>query len=194
MLLIWSLYAWLFYQEFRRRRGPMLLIHHIGGSDPGAELLLINMSQGPVHVVCSLAVSDGRAVRLHDLDKRGGEETALAKEGPLNSCEYVRLGSFDRLLDELREVGDDGRARDMKRIDIRVAAVYGFHSSPVGARRGFRFQEREKIVLSAQPQTQQMTSYRQRQEVQRWLSLCRGFRISEVEGERQAERAPAGRR
>ena len=65
MLLVWMVYAWLFFQEFQRRRSAVIFIHEVGGGRPESRCLLVNLSREPVHVLCSLAVC-GNSMRLQN--------------------------------------------------------------------------------------------------------------------------------
>ena len=174
MLLVWMVYAWLFFQEFQRRRSALIFIHEADGGRPESRCLLVNLSQEPVHVLCSLAVCDGSSVRLQNT----GQQDQLsivqqAKQGPLKAGDSLLLGSFEKISRELDRVGTPRSRRNSQLIEIRVAIIHGFREWPVGARRSFRIEEDTRRVTPDGPTTEQLHSKRQARKVRRWLRDCR---------------------
>lgn len=171
MLLIWATYAWLFYQEFRRQRGSLLFIHEAGGEEPGSDCVLVNLSQEPVHVLCTMAASDSETVRLRDTQDNGdAHPLQRAKQGPLQSGESLLLGSFQTICGELK-LGQN-KSGENEDFEIRVAAIHGFREWPVGARRRFRLSAGDSRVAPLAEHTTQMRSKRQANEIRQWLTNC----------------------
>lgn len=173
MFLIWAVYASLFYLEFRRRRWPQLFLHEAGGGATGSTCLLVNLGREPVHVLCSMAACDGVQARLHDTSGRDGlPSVQRAKQGPLEAGKSLTLGSFD---DIRREIDAASNAPPEKRdyvVDVRVAAINGDASWPVGASRRFCIDVHGGRVMPQTPTTRQLHSKRQSAEVQRWVDGC----------------------
>lgn len=174
MLLVWVVYAWLFFQEFQRRRSAVIFIHEAGGGRPDSRCLLVNLSQEPVHVLCSLAVSDGISMRLQSTTEQDKLSVVQqAKQGPLRSGDSLVLGSFEKISRELDRVGKRQARHKPQLIEIRVAVIHGFREWPVGARRSFRIEVDSRRVTPNMPTTEQLRSQQQAREVRRWLDDCR---------------------
>jgi hypothetical protein len=174
MLFIWTFYAWLFYQEFRRQRGSQLFIHEAGAEDPNSTCMLVNLSKEPIHILCSMAALDnGMTVRLHDTEEDNTRGTIQrSKQGPLGMGQSLELGSFQRICKAMglpREADD----RDESEFEIRVAAIHGFRQWPIGAHRRFRMNHRNREIWPLQENTTQMHSKREAAEVREWILSCR---------------------
>lgn len=173
MLVIWSLYAWLFYQEFRRQRGSQLFIHEAGAEDLGSTCILVNLSKEPVHILCSMAAHGNHVVQLRDAEQgNGAGPVQRNKQGPLGMGESLELASFDQIRREL-ELTEGSDDQDFSQFEIRVAAIHGFRQWPIGARRRFRIDHRSSKIWPMQEHTDQMRSKRQAAEVRRWIDGCR---------------------
>lgn len=175
MLLIWTVYAWLFFQEFQRRRSAVIFIHEAGGGRPDSSCLLVNLSEEPVHVLCSLAVRDGTSMRLHLQDSSEADGLSVmqrAKQGPLKAGDSLILGSFETISRELDRIAPQ-TGRESQLIEIRVAVMHGFREWPVGARRCFRVEEETRRVAPTMSITEQLHSHRHSREVRQWLDNCR---------------------
>lgn len=170
MMLIWVVYAWLFYQEFRRQRGAHLFIQATGDRQRGSSCLLVNLSSETVHVLGSLAAGDDAVVRLRDLSGRDNLSAAeRAMLGPLGAGQAMDLGSFDDIRRELDDASRrDGDTRETAVIEIRVAAIHGFREWPVGARRRFRLDPSGRVAPEGYF-TEQLHSRHQAREVQEWV-------------------------
>lgn len=170
MMLIWVVYAWLFYQGFRRQIGSKLFIHEAGGGEPRSVCLLVNLSKEPVHVVCALAARGDSTVRLRDLS---GDDKLTAvqrtKQGPLDTGESMNLGAFEDICSELARAceapGDDRHYL----VEIRVAAMHGYRDWPIGASRGFWIDSRTSQVQPASFDTRQLRSRTQARTVRGWI-------------------------
>ena len=174
MLLVWMVYAWLFFQEFQRRRSAVIFIHEAGGGRPESRCLLVNLSQEPVHVLCSLAVCDGSSMRLQNSNQQDQLSVVQqAKQGPLRAGDSLLLGSFEKISRELDRVGTQRTRRKSQLIEIRVAVIHGFREWPVGARRSFHIEEETRRVIPEMPTTEQLHTKRQSREVRCWLDDCR---------------------
>jgi hypothetical protein len=170
MMLIWVVYAWLFYQEFRRQRAAQLFIQATGDEQCGATCLLVNLSRETVHVLGTLAADRDTVVRLRDLSGRGDVSPAQrAKLGPLGAGQAMDLGSFEDICRELsvQSKSADERGDDLS-VEIRVAAIHGFREWPVGARRRFKVEPSGRVVPEAHT-TEQLRARRQGREVQGWV-------------------------
>ncbi|MEX2494798.1 MAG: hypothetical protein WD448_01850 [Woeseia sp.] len=174
MFVVWTFYAWLFYDGFRRQRAAQLVIHEAGGGRTGSTCLLVNLGQEPVHVLCSMAFRDGAGARLHDTS--GGEDLPAieqAKQGPLQVGASLTLGSFEGICRQLDDVArppaqDDGGYL----VEVCVAAVHGYTEWPIGARRRFSVDLSSSRVVPTSHMTEQLRSRRSASEVQSWVDEC----------------------
>ncbi|MEX2543130.1 MAG: hypothetical protein WD314_15085 [Trueperaceae bacterium] len=112
----------------------------------------------------------------------GLELENVIRQGPLAQGQFLRLGSFEEILESL--VGQspaEGEkwlgsavADGLKLLEIRVAAVYGDSDRSVGARRTFRLESRDG-ALCVRPRdtyTKQLYSRRERRIAEGWLRRC----------------------
>ena len=203
MLVVWTFYSVLFYREFRRQRTPFLVIHQAHGHGLEATVLVVNLSKEPVHVLCAMLVLHTTrgtfAQQLHDFRRApraadpGNVQTAL-KQGPLTSGAFLGLGSFEAMLTAaVEEVlprsgrwdGPEGGVEvgelleELRELEIRVVALHGAHSRPVGASRVFQVHtEGDRVAIEpAILLTRQLTSRSERRMVQDWLQDCLPRRV-----------------
>jgi hypothetical protein len=190
-LLVWLVWLQLMYSDYRRRRQPRMLIHVTEGSGPESHCLLVNLSQEIVHVQCVRAamVAPHTEISLPlgtaslDLDTLGPAELENAlRQGPLAQGQFMRLGSFEEILERL--VGqrpregkrwlDPSSVPDVEAIEVRVVAVYGRSDRSVGARRRFRVETKggRVRVRPSGLYTEQLYSRRQRRVAEGWLEEC----------------------
>lgn len=202
-LVVWTFYLVLFYREFQRQRTPFLVIHQARGHGLDATVLVVNLSKEPVHVLCAMLVLHTArgtfAQQLHDF-RRSPRESGprdvqpAIKQGPLTSGAFFGLGSFDSMLhaatnEVLRRSDQWNRpeedlnvavlVRELREVEVRVVALHGAHSRPVGASRTFRVHvEGDQIAVEpAVLLTRQLTTRSDRRVVEGWLQDCLPRRI-----------------
>lgn len=190
-LLVWLVWLQLMYSDYRRRRHPRMLIHQTHGVGPDSHCLLVNLSQGIIHIQCVRVAAVGEngesslplGAALSPESELGGLELEnVIRQGPLAQGQFLRLGSFEEILESL--VGQspaEGEkwlgsavADGLKLLEIRVAAVYGDSDRSVGARRTFRLESRDG-ALCVRPRdtyTKQLYSRRERRIAEGWLRRC----------------------
>lgn len=203
MLVVWTFYSVLFYREFRRQRTPFFVIHQANGHGLDATALVVNLSKEPVHVLCAMLVLHTArgtfAQQLRDFRRMPRESTSgdlqtAIKQGPLTSGAFLGLGSFEAMLkaaseEVLRRSDRWERAdedpdffdliRELHEIEIRVIALHGAHSRPVGASRTFQvhMEETQVAIEPAILLTRQLTGRAERRVVQEWLQDCLPRRV-----------------
>lgn len=197
-LLVWIFYAHLLWKGFNRGERPLILIHQAGGVGAGSSCLVINLSRQPLHILNIHFVlhtdSHEFAIRLNEYrritnsEERDWVSENVMKEGPLRAGEFLSLGDFASMLEGARS-GYDGGERDAQQeqelaertreFEIRIIAVFSSFDHPVGAIRRFTVTtDDDGVFLSPKAYlTEQLTSFRQRRRVDRWLkdSLKREF-------------------
>lgn len=194
-MIVWIFYAHLLLANFLRQRAARIVINR--GNDAGLASLLIvgNMGQEPLFVECLTAVlytTDGRHARQITEGRWSEDPTSadtlgdVTRQGPLQTGEIMNLGSFGTQLrrvtagTELAAPDENSppRLESVKTVEIRVIAIYGPETQPVGARRRFRVertQEEAESRYSFHPvtlHTERFTSRWQRRSVRRWHRDC----------------------
>lgn len=190
-LLVWLVWLQLMYNDYRRRRQPRMLIHQTHGVGPDSHCLLVNLSQDIIHIQCVRAailgengessLPLGSALTL-DNELGGLELENVIRQGPLAQGQFLRLGSFEEILETLVGTSPGNGAKwlgaaataGFELFEIRVTAVYGDSDRSVGASRTFRLQANGE-ALRVRPRdtyTQQLYSRRGRRIAERWLRQC----------------------
>lgn len=176
MLLVWLVYLHLIYRSYRQQRRTRMIIHQGQGDHAGAACLLINMSPGVVHVASVMVaghgatrrvvreVTDERRFTLEDESSKRTER--VMKQGPLASGEFLSLGRFDDLLERVQPEDEA-----LEEIEVRAVLMHSATEQPVGVRRRFRLVEADghERVHPVTWSTEQLTGWRQRRTVRRWL-------------------------
>ena len=186
-LLVWSIYLQMIYQDYKRQRRPQLIVHQTQGSRQDARCLLINMSSAPIHIQCvsvaakidaqdvSAMVTDCNRTSLQKSTPKEIED--ILRQGPLQPGEFFQLGTFEVMLELLTATVEHNTwLTEVKeqRLEVRVVAVYGNRSRPVGARRTFTLKGL-KEGYSIQPvslDTEQLYSRKAQRTAAGWLERC----------------------
>ncbi|MCC4308735.1 hypothetical protein LL252_09135 [Alcanivorax marinus] len=160
-LLIWLVYAQLLYSGYRRQVRPRIVINRGKHRDLNALCIISNMSAEAVfveHILARLETSEGTV--LEDVteleqeyeqgdeqkDQRDSPSTSLSestRQGPLNSGDFLHIGSFQEVIrrtlrDQRLERGDDeAEPVRLKSLTIQVLAIYGSDDMPIGVERRF---------------------------------------------------------
>jgi hypothetical protein len=148
MLLVWVVYAQLFFLSWRRGKLPVLLISATTTRDLQGECLVCNMAEQSCFIeavgVCLRSDgSDEQTIFLNDIRGRlkEGEETGRLDEwtlqGPLEPGQMVSLGSFRELTVRTRNRTSEGFP-GVDEFEVRIIAYYGAQRRPFGAVRTFR--------------------------------------------------------
>ena len=180
MLLVWIVYAQVFFLRWRRGKLPVLIISATTTRDFHAECLICNMAEQACFIeaigVC-LRSNDSREEIVFLNDIRGrlteGEETGQLDErtlqGPLKSGQMVSLGSFRELAGRTgSHTGEDFQKVD--EFEVRIIAYYGAHRRPFGALRTFRRRgDDSQGIIPAQHFTHHLYSRSDTRQVSGWL-------------------------
>lgn len=190
-LLVWVFYARLLWIGFNRGERPLILIHQAGGMGPGSSCLVVNLSRQPLHVInvhfilhtenhaFDLRVNEYR--RITNSQERDWALENVMKEGPLRAGEFLSLGDFSSMLESARTNGDTHKrdrqqeqtlAERTREFEVRVTAMFSAFDKPIGATRRFSvvMEDNDEVLLKpTSPLTVQLSSWRQRRRVYRWL-------------------------
>lgn len=184
-LVVWIFYAHLLYRDYSSRHRPRLIIHQAPGGSANARCLLVNMSSGPLNVACVTAVAyvDGTAIKLQidDYEHVASDVTddqkeriaTLSKQGPINSGDFLSLGTFGDLLQKFKSIGKQG-SNKIEELEVRAVAFFGAQDEPIGATRRFLVEHNgtETQLKPTTLHTQQLHSWLQRRRVNTWLQEC----------------------
>ena len=186
-LLVWATYLQLIYQDYKRQRRSRLIIHQTQGSRRDARCLLINMSSEPIHIQCvSVAAEiDGRehSAMITDYNRTSLQESTprqiedILRQGPLQPGEFFQLGTFEVMLELLTSAaGHDTWLTEVteQRLEVRVVAIYGNRTRPVGARRAFTLKglSDRYSILPVSLDTEQLYSREAQRTAEGWLEGC----------------------
>jgi hypothetical protein len=190
-LLVWMFYAHLLLRNFRRQRQPSLLINRGAGKGLGSLCIISNMSAEPMFInqlVVSVVTSRGPLeVDITDIRQSMEDDVSpdlaihqTTHQGPLSSGDFIHVGTFQGMLRRVAElngiqlqghqpVGD----WQFHCMEIRAVAFYGPERHPLGVLRRFKLgdlTDPECRLVPESPFTHQLTSWRDRRRVRRWLS------------------------
>lgn len=168
-LVVWLVYLQILVIGIKRRRRANILITRGKGADLKASLLVSNMSAEAIYVK-SLIVRiemDGQAIEhsLSDLESISDQDEYT--QGPLDSGEWMRIGTFEEVVEHLAEE-EGGSAENWRdelgAIELTVAAVYGPDDLLAGATRRFEVDSSQQPsrMRPSEPDTRQMRSQRER--------------------------------
>ncbi|MER0239827.1 hypothetical protein [Fulvimarina sp. MAC8] len=146
MLCVWVFYLQLLFNSYLRQRRSSILISRGAGKGLHARCLVTNMSQEPIYVtslIAELETDEGkREVQLTDMrelpEDLGMDPRSAMRQGSLESGQYLDIGHFDALIEQL--ANDAPKIRDktaIKALEMTVVALYGPEDLPVGAKRKF---------------------------------------------------------
>jgi len=190
-LLVWMFYAHLLLRNFRRQRQPSLLINRGAGKGLGSLCLISNMSAEPMFinqlVVCIETSRGTLSVDITDIRQSMDDDVPpdlaihqTTHQGPLSSGDFIHVGTFQgmvRRVAELNGIELQGHQPvgdwQFHSIEIRAVAFYGPERHPLGVLRRFKLgdlADPECRLAPESPFTHQLTSWRERRRVRRWLS------------------------
>lgn len=203
-LLIWLVYAQLLYLGFRRQRRPRLIINRGKKKDINALCIISNMSAEAIfieYIIAELKTSKGTIImditdfeqeysdEEESFDEEGnrqrrtltqGNVSDNTRQGPLDSGDFMHIGSFDGLIKRLAREGsiemDGHRPKDsdlqFECLTIRLIGVYGSEDMPVGSERSFDFIDNEHYcsLVPATWDTKRLASFRQRRKLRKMVA------------------------
>ena len=177
MLVVWILYFQLFLGSLQHRVRPKILINRGGGRSLNARCIIANMSAEPIYVeavIVGLRIGNERsgyaiACSLSDLDldlggNDGGDRRSSWYQGPLQSADYLDVGSFKSLIERACDcrTGQENRTarpEDVRRLELTVLATYTAGKRIVAAEKKFEIDDRDTNVIHALSlSTHQITS------------------------------------
>lgn len=189
-LLVWVFYAQLLLLNFWRQRRPSLIINRGAGKGLHSLCLISNMSAEPMFInqlfVCVGTTKGTLKIDVTDIRQSREDDASpdlvihrTTHQGPLNSGEFIHIGTFQGMLRQAARQHDIAldeehpAACEFRSIEIRVVAFYGSERHPIGVMRRFRLVDHpqdECTLVPDSPLTRQLTSRWARRRVRRWLA------------------------
>ncbi len=181
MLFVWVFYAHLLYRQYRYQNHPRLMIHQAPNNSIDSLSLVVNMSEKLINVVSIILVgyNDEKVEyaevsdywKMENINEQNSSDIrSFLKRGPLASGEYIVIGSFRKLLDNLNKQKKE--ETDFHRIEIRIAMLHSKENMPIGATRSFDINKTEGGHFNITPSTfhtKQMITFWERKKVSSWF-------------------------
>ncbi|MFC5583789.1 hypothetical protein ACFPOD_01585 [Nitratireductor kimnyeongensis] len=163
-LVVWTLYFQMLLMSYRRTLRPKILINRGAGQRLQAHCLVANMSAEPIYIeavlldVGYLANGEKAVARsrysLSELDLdilNGSDRSPQWFQGPLDSSEWVDIGTFQQLIGKVLEqdrtaegtwpVDRNPALERLRELTVIVVATYRAQDLLVAARRSFDVEE-----------------------------------------------------
>lgn len=144
--LVWIFYLQILVSGLRRQRRPEILIHLGGSRSLDARTFISNLGFEPIYILeimLTIWSTDGeRETSIADRTEMAKENlsnpSAITFQGPLNSGNFIDIGSFEDLLKRARWNTSDDLAPDaINRVELKVAAISAASSTVVASKRQF---------------------------------------------------------
>ena len=188
-LVVWFVFAQLFYYGFRRQHHSRVLINKgVGSAGLDAPCLICNMSKEPIFIqaiFAELETDDGRYLISatdkdeSDNDLAGDKQTPKTRQGPLDTGRCFEIRRFKDLIQKAADAGGIGVTRGQpdngetfRSLTVTVISVYGPEDEPFGAARKFEFSYDAEMGPGLTPSTDdtvKMTSGRDKKRVKELL-------------------------
>jgi hypothetical protein len=179
-LAIWALYFQLLLNSYRHRIRAKININRGGGRTSAARCVISNMSAEAVYVeaiVLTLGDGDRRSVcHLSELDvslSSDGDPRSQIFQGPLNSGEFIDIGTFDSLIDRARNSFAEQEAlrNDTENLQVMVVGNYTGDDGLIAAERTYQLavKEERRLLISATVSTRQVRSRHELRNIERFM-------------------------
>lgn len=178
---VWIAYLQIFLTIYLRQRRPDIIISLGAGVGMKTRCFVANLGLEPVYlsdVIVDLVSGRGhQRATITDRTELGEDRlrdpAEATNQGPLESGKYVDIGSFETLVQRVRQQGvdldDGGEVDSVEMIAVAEAASSGTH---VGAARAWRVvRDGDQLHLRTETlETRQLRSFRQRRRMRHELS------------------------
>ncbi|WP_026481181.1 hypothetical protein [Ahrensia sp. 13_GOM-1096m] len=148
-MAILTAFVWLFYLQIlvsglRRQRRTEILIHLGGSQNLNARVFVSNLGLEPIYIleiILTVHTKDGtHETSIADRTEVTVEElkspSATTLQGPLNSGEFVDIGSVENILQRVKHNTYDGYdINNIEGIEIKIAAITAASTNIVAAYR-----------------------------------------------------------
>lgn len=181
LLVVWAIYAHLFYRDYKRRHRPRIIIDQMSGRGTESTCVVTNMSKEWVYIECVFAAARTQeqefAARVSEdqqvssVEQDDGEIESVTRQGPLAPGGLIVAGTLDDLARRtVPQVPARQSLEALNSLEIRVVAKLSSEDRPIGARRCFAVDANGREMFRPdQEGTQHMLSRVEREDVTRWL-------------------------
>lgn len=179
LLIVWIVYAQMFYQDYTRRLRPRIIVDQMSGPGTSASCTLANLSAECVYIECVLAtvfvddVEHTAVIReqgaISSSEQPSLQIVSQMRQGPLGRGQLIVIGAIEDLVRDAAGQGGDEEAKSVRYLDIRVVATMSSEDNPVGAWKRFEISESGKRARALRLGTQQMHSRAKKREVLGWI-------------------------
>ncbi len=144
--VVWIIYLQILVSGLRRQRRTEILIHLGGSRSSDARTFISNLGFEPIYILEILLTTwtkDGeRETSVVDRSETAKKDLSSASastfQGPLDSGEYIDIGSFDNLLERARwNISKKLDPSAIERVEMKVAAISAASSAVVASKRQF---------------------------------------------------------
>lgn len=178
MLVIWALYFQLLLNSYRHRIRPKININRGGGRSSGSRCVITNMSAEAIYVEAIIvSLHDGgkkRICSLSDLDITLSADRDIRPQlfqGPLESGEFIDIGSFDGLIERAEDIseGEEADPGVAESVEVMVVATYTADDGLVAAERRFDLprQDGRRLLAPVTFSTRQIRSRWERRSIEK---------------------------
>jgi hypothetical protein len=186
VLVVWALYAHLFYRGVRWQWSPRLIIDQMSGEDDASTCVITNMSQEPVYIICVCVAPDsvnGRLpVRITEcnpvstVDQNVLEIVSRERQGPLAPGAVLTVGTLQMIAQQASEADatTSEATAPTDTVEVCLIATVSSGTKPIGARRSFRIESSSdgRKFKPVEVYTKQMASRSDQKKLIRWLQEC----------------------
>lgn len=182
MLIVWIVYAHVFYKNLRRQHRPRIIIDCMSGPGTDSVCVMTNLSTEVIYLQCVIAAAISDSGETAAAVAEGGliepsqaerEIVSRMRQGPVASGELITLGTIEDLARQAasRAQDPDGAVATLRTLEVRVIATMSAEDEPIGARKRFNLslEDGQQALSSESLGTIQMTSRRDKRRVLRWL-------------------------
>ncbi|PVB60041.1 hypothetical protein [Labrenzia sp. 011] len=179
-LAIWALYFQLLLNSYRHRIRPKININRGGGRTSAARCVISNMSAEAIYIeAIALTLGDGhrRSVcQLSELEVSLSSESdprSQIFQGPLNSGEFIDIGTFDSLIDRARNSFAEQEAlrNDTEKLQVMVVGNYTGDDGLIAAERSYELElkEEKRLLISDTVSTRQVRSRHELRNIEKFM-------------------------
>lgn len=179
-LAIWALYFQLLLNNYRHRTRPKININRGGGRTSAARCVISNMSAEAVYVeaiILTLGDGERRSVcQLSELEvslSMDSDPRSQIFQGPLDSGEFIDIGTFDTLIERARSSFDEREAlrKDTESLQVMVVGNYTADDGLIAAERSYQLPVRNerRLLVSTTVSTRQVRSWWERRKIEKYM-------------------------
>lgn len=186
--LIWLAYLQLLLTSLRHQRRPVLLINTGAGTGIRQSCFLSNLGMEPIYLMdVAIRVGAGDRVAVAAITDRepgrtddASDATNATNQGPLDSGAMRNLGSFETLIGGAVDHAEGPALDEVDRLELVAVFTVAAQEKICAAKRTFTLGDGDpRALVPDGVRARQITGWRQRRAISRWLEARRQGRDSE---------------